>query len=103
MSLFIGFSFAQFFTQPWVASGGRRYGAVGSRVGLIIQRSSVRSRLAATSKLPAAQRLSLTIVPETRYSSVEWFFVGITSLSFFFFLKPGHKEVDETQESDKEQ
>ena len=28
-------------------SGGRRYGAVGSRVGLIIQRSSVRSRLAA--------------------------------------------------------
>jgi hypothetical protein len=28
-------------------TGGRRYGAVGSRVGLIIQRSSVRSRLAA--------------------------------------------------------
>jgi hypothetical protein len=42
-------------------TGGRRYGAVGSRVGLIIQRSSVRSRLAATSKLPVACVLPQTV------------------------------------------
>ena len=43
---------------------GSRYGAVGSRVGLIIQRSSVRSRLAADSLLPSIHKQCSLIFPE---------------------------------------
>ena len=64
---------ANIFTQPWVASGGRRYGAVGSRVGLIIQRSSVRSRLAAI-HFAGSICCHLTVDPETRCSALIVFY-----------------------------